>query len=143
MYLSVGNVMDIVLAVFFLLVVVRGWYMGLAFQVARLVVLVLAGIISHILANVVGVPLLSGLFFIITFVVFLQAAKFVKIVDWIPVIGTLDKAGGAVAGFFFAFLVCYLLFHFLYMAIPQEVWNNWDLTKAEVAKTYLLQVFLR
>ena len=143
MDLSIENILDLVLAALFLCMIARGWYMGLAFQVARLVVLAVSGILSHIMANVAGIPLLSGLFFFITFVLFLQVVKIVKIVDWIPVIGTLDKAGGAAAGFFFAFLACYFLFHFLNMAVPQEIWNDWGLTQAAVNRTYLLQAFLR
>jgi len=143
MNLSTGNIIDLVLAAFFLCMMARGWYMGLAFQAARLAVLAIAGILSYIMANVAGIPLLSGLFFFITFVLFLQVVKIVKIVDWIPVVGTLDKAGGAMAGFFFAFLACYFLFRFLHMAVPQQTWNDWGLTQAAVGRTYLLQAFLR
>ena len=110
MDLSTENIIDLVLAAFFLCMIARGWYMGLVF---------------------------------ITFVLFLQVVKIVKIVDWIPVVGTLDRAGGAVAGFFFAFLACFFLFRFLYMAVPQEVWDGWGLTQAAVGRTYLLQAFLR
>lgn len=117
--------------------------MGLAFQAARLMVLAAAGVSSYIMANVVGIPLLSGLFFFIAFVLFLQVVKIVKIVDRIPVIGTLDRAGGAIAGFIFAFLACYLLFGFLHMAVPRDVWNGWGLTQDVVDRTYLLQAFLR
>ncbi len=143
MELSTENIIDLIMAAFFLCMIARGWFMGLAFQAARLAALAGAGIISFIMANVVGIPLLSGLFFFITFVLFLQVVKVVKIVDQIPLIGTLDKAGGALAGFFFAFLACYFLFHFLSMAVPQEVWNQWGLTRASVGKSYLLQAFLR
>lgn len=143
MDLSTENIIDLVLAAFFLCMIARGWYMGLVFQAARLAALAAAGIFSYVMANVAGIPLLSGLFFFITFVLFLQVVKIVKIVDWIPVVGTLDRAGGAVAGFFFAFLACFFLFRFLHMAVPQEVWDGWGLSQAAVGRTYLLQAFLR
>ena len=91
MDLSTENIIDLVLAAFFLCMIARGWYMGLVFQAARLVALAAAGIFSYVMANVAGIPLLSGLFFFITFVLFLQVVKIVKIVDWIPVVGTLDR----------------------------------------------------
>lgn len=143
MSLTVVNLMDIVLAVFFLFMAARGFRMGLAFQAARLAVLIAAGVVSLILVNITGIPLLFGLFFLIAFVIFLQVVKVVKIVDCIPVIGALDRAGGALAGFLFAFLVSYFLFHFLHEGIPQAVWREWGITKATVNQSYLLQAFWR
>lgn len=143
MYLSVGNIADIVLAIFFIIEILQGRNMGLALQAARLVVLFVSLVAAQVLSGIVGIPMSAGVFFVIAFAVFWKIAKIVKIVDWIPVVGTLDKFGGAVAGFCTAFLVCYFLFFFLGTVIPQRVWNGWGLTQEVVDKTYLLQAFLR
>lgn len=143
MYLSVGNIADIVLAIFFIVETLQGRNMGLALQAARLVVLFVSLIVSQILSGIVGIPVSAGFFFVIVFAVCWKIAKLVKIVDWIPVVGTLDKLGGAIAGFFTAFLICYFLFFLLGTVIPQQVWDKWGLTKEVVDKTYLLQAFLR
>lgn len=143
MYLSVGSIADIVLAIFFIVETLQGRNMGLALQAARLVVLFASLIAAQILSGIVGIPVTAGFFFVIVFAIFWKVAKLVKIVDWIPVVGTLDKFGGAVAGFCTAFLICYFLFFFLGTVIPQQVWDGWGLTKEVVDKTYLLQAFLR
>lgn len=141
MYLTVGNILDIILAVFFLLAVIRGWYIGLVMRVAHLAVVIVSVAVAYALAHMIGVMPLFGIFFIIAVVILNQVVKVVKLVEWIPVVGTLNKAGGAVLGFVLAFVVCYILFHFLFETIPQEVWEQWGLTKEVIAKTYLLQAF--
>lgn len=141
MYLTVGNILDIILAVFFLLAVIRGWYIGLAMRVAHLAVVIASVVVAYVLAHMLGVMPLFGMFFIIAVVILNQVAKVVKVVEWIPVVGTLNKAGGAILGFVLAFVVCYVLFRFLFETIPQEIWNQWGLTEEVIAKTYLLQAF--
>lgn len=143
MYLSVGNIADIVLAIFFIIEILHGRQLGLALQAARLVVLLASLLASQILSGIVGIPMSTGFFFVIAFTIFWKVAKLVKIVDWIPVVGTLDRLGGAVVGFCMAFLICYTLFQILGTIVPQKVWNEWGLTKEVVDKTYLLQAFLR
>lgn len=141
--LTIGNICDIVLAVFFLVLIIRGYCAGLVLQVAHLAVLFASVVVSKVLANMVGIPPLSGVFFIVALVVFWQVAKLIKIVDLIPIVGTLDKLCGALAGFLIAFLICYFLLGFLDDLISQKMWNEWGLTKKMVKETYLLQAFLR
>jgi len=143
MYLTVGSIADIALAIFFIIEILQGRNMGLALQAARLAVLFASLLVSQILSGMVGIPMSAVFFFVIVFAVFWKIAKLIKIVDWIPVVGTMDRIGGAIAGFCTAFLICYFLFHFLGAVIPQRVWNEWGLTKEVVDKTYLLQAFLR
>ncbi len=143
MYLSVGIIFDLILMALFLFAVMRGWHMGFAYQAARLAALAASGIVAYALAAAVGIPFLAGLFFIIAMALFLQVMRLVKIVDKIPVLGALDRAGGAVAGFFAAFVIFCVFFYILDIAVPEEVWNGWGLTRAEVDGTYLLKVFLK
>ena len=141
--LTVGNIWEIVLAVFFLVLIIRGYCTGLVLQVAHLAVLFASVVVSKVLANMVGIPPLSVVFFVVALVVFWQVAKLIKIVDLIPIVGTLDKLCGALAGFCIAYLICYFLLGFLDDVIAQRVWNDWGLTKKMVKETYLLQLFLR
>lgn len=141
--LTVGNIWDIVLAVFFLIFIIRGYCAGLVLQVAHLAVLFASVVVAKVLANMVGIPPLSVLFFVVALVVFWQVAKLVKIVDLIPLVGTMDKLCGALAGFCIAFLICYFVLGFLDDVIAQKMWNEWGLTKKMVKETYLLKAFLR
>lgn len=143
MYVTVGSVLDILLAVLFLVALVRGWLIGLALTAAHLAVVVASVFAAWLLSGIVGIPMLSGVFFAIAFAVFWQVAKLVKLVDLIPVIGKLDRLGGAVAGFLIVFVVCCVVFAFLDKVIPGKIWDSWGLTKEAVEKTYILQAFLR
>ena len=142
MVLTVGNVIDIILAVFFLLAVVRGWHIGLAMRIAHLAVFLVSGGIAYFLAHMTGSISLYGVFFVIAIAVLGKAVKVVRIVDWIPVVGTVNKAGGALVSFVIASLVCYILFGFLFYMSPQEVWEQWGLTQEVIDGTYLLRSFL-
>lgn len=143
MIVTQGTVIDIVLAVCFLLAVVRGWYVGLALKAAHLAAFLAAVICSHILAKMIGIPLLSGVLFIVLLFAFYHLVKVVDVVNWIPIVGTLNRLGGAVLGFMTAFLWCYVIFTFLEAALPKDVWVQWGLTKDVIANTYILQAFLK
>jgi hypothetical protein len=142
MILTVGNVCDIVLAVFFLLEIVRGWYVGLAMRVAHIAVVIASAVLAYAAARAIGRMPLYGVFFVICVVALNQLAKVVRLVDWIPVIGTINKAGGAVLGFVLAFVVCTILFGFACAVIPAEWWRQWGLTQEVIDNTYLLQAFM-
>lgn len=142
MYLTAANIIDIVLAVFFLLAVVRGWYTGLAMQAAHLAVLLASIAIAYILSHMLGIIPLFGVFFIIAMAILNQAVKAVKIVSWIPVVGTINKAGGAAVGFLIAFFACFLLLRFLFGTVPQELWQRMGLWQEAIDRTYLLKAFI-
>lgn len=140
--LTAGNIWDIVLAVFFLLCIIRGYCSGLVLQAAHLAVVFLSVAAAKVLSNMAGVPFLSGVFFVIALFVFWQVVKLVKIVDFIPLVGTLDKLCGALAGFLIAFLLCFFLIGFLGDVISQKMWNEWGLSQKAIKETYLLRIFL-
>lgn len=143
MEMTQGMILDIIIAVYFLLAFVRGWYVGLALKAAHLAALVAAGILSRIFAGAIGILPLSGVLFLVLFFVFYHLAKVVDIVNWIPVVGMLNRISGAVLGLAAAFLWCCIIFAFLGLVIPQHMWAQWGLTKKVVSDTYLLQVFLQ
>lgn len=142
MYLRDGNIIDIVLAVVFLLIVIRGWHIGLVMCAAQLAVFIASGIIASVLVRMTGIIPLYGVFFLISAAVLGKAVQVLKIVDWIPVVGFLNRAGGAFIGFITAFLIFHILFGFLFRVVPQEFWEQCGLTQEVIAKTHLLKAFL-
>lgn len=141
--LTAGNIWDIALAIFFLVCIIRGYCTGLVLQAAHLAVVFVSVVVAGLLSSAVGIPLLSGVFFIPALFVFWQVVKIVKIVDFIPFVGTLDKLCGALAGFAIAFLLCFFLIGFLYDVISGDIWNEWGLTPKNIKETYFLQIFLK
>lgn len=140
--LSIGNVIDIILLAAFFLALVRGWYVGLAMRVAHFVVLIASVFIAYTLVRVVDMAVLFPVFFLISVVVLNQLAKVVKIVEWIPVVGTVNKIGGALLGLLISVVVCYVFLQFFVTLCPEDLWKQFGLTKEVIEKTYLLKVFL-
>jgi len=142
MYLRDGNIIDIVLAILFLLIVIRGWHVGLVMCVAHIAVLIASAMIASVFVKMTGIIPLYGIVFIIAAAVLGKAVQVLKVVEWIPLIGIVNKAGGAFAGFIGAFLVFYILFGFLFRVVPQEMWERWGLTQEVIDKTYLFKAFI-
>lgn len=65
-----------------------------------------------------------------------------KLVDHIPVVGKINKLGGAVVGFLWVFLLCLLLGNVFFTYIPKELRYNMGFTKEEIKETVLLNVFV-
>ena len=59
----------------------------------------------------------------------------------IPVIGKINKAGGAIVGFLITFIILYVVGNALFTLLPQTMLDGWGFTKEAIAKTYLLQIF--
>ena len=74
--------------------------------------------------------------------IFRKLIKVLKIVDHIPVIGFLNKAGGAVAGFLVDFIIIYVICSFLFTIVPAAVWTEIGLTGAVIKNTILLSIFV-
>ena len=174
MQYSLGNVIDIILALLFLIAVFRGWRIGLALKVGHLVSLIAAGIVAGVVAGAmkfgvyeqfirpyleeragseaasgmsvlgesISYYLLFGIIFAVALLVFRQLTSILKLVDKIPVIGTLNKAGGAVIGFLVQFLFLYILGRILFGIFPMQLWEERGLTKEIINQTYLLQAFV-
>lgn len=142
MFFRDGNIIDLVLAVIFLLIVIRGWHIGLVMCAAQLAVFIASGVIASVLVKTTGIIPLYGVFFLIAAAALGKAVQVLKIVDWIPVVGFLNRAGGAFIGFITAFFVFHILLGFLFQAVPQEFWERWGLTQEVIDRTYLLKAFL-
>ena len=168
--MDIGTIIDIVLACIFCVSLVSGWHQGLVMKVASLIVVgvsyILAGILSKTISpyiadeiskniskdtgilkngvtNVTEAFLYTVIFMIVFFVVryiFRKLIKVLKIVDHIPVIGFLNKAGGAVAGFLVD-LIIYVICSFLFTIVPAAAWTEIGLTGAVIKNTILLSVF--
>lgn len=170
--MEIGTIIDIVLAVIFLVSLVSGWHQGLVMKAASLIVVfasyVLAGILSKLISPYVAQMISKNIspdigivknsvtditeaflytiifmivFFIVRFI-FRKLIKVLKIVDHIPVIGFVNKAGGAVAGFLVDFTIIYVVCSFLFTIVPAEAWAEIGLTKSVIKHTILLSVFV-
>lgn len=142
MYLRYENIIDIVLAVLFLLIVIRGWHVGLVMCIAHIAVLIASAVIASAFVKTTGIIPLYGVFFIAAAAVLGKVVQVLKVVEWIPLVGIVNKAGGAFAGFIGAFLVFHILFGFLFRTVPQELWEQWGLTQEIIDKTYLFKAFI-
>lgn len=80
--------------------------------------------------------------FLLLEAVLLHVVNLLKLVDHIPVVGKLNKLGGAVAGFFWMFLICLLLGNVFFSYVPKEVQKEMGFTKKAIKETILLNVFV-
>ncbi len=80
-------------------------------------------------------------FAILQFILF-RLAGGLKTVDKIPVVGGLDKLGGAVLGFCWIFFLCLLLGNVFFTYVPKELRRDMGLGNKVVKKTVLLSVFV-
>lgn len=79
--------------------------------------------------------------FIISFIILRHAANIFKITSHLPVIGKLDRIGGAIAGFLVDFIIIYIVCNIFFGMMPQELLDNIGLTKKAVEGSVLLQAF--
>ncbi len=170
--MEIGTIIDIVLACIFCVSLVSGWHQGLVMKVASLIVAgvsyILAGILSKTISpyaaseiaknvsknagilkngvvNVTEAFLYTVIFMIVFFViryVFRKLIKVLKIVDHIPLIGFLNRVGGAIAGFLVDFIIIYVICSFLFTIVPASAWTEIGLTRAVIKNTILLSVFV-
>lgn len=146
MKFDIANVIDIVLAVLFLVAICRGWRIGLVVKAGHLAALVgasiLAGAVTNLLKTTVSGYLLFGVVFVVALVVLYRMVGVLKLVDYIPVVGTLNKLGGAVIGFVVEFIFFFILGRILFGLIPMDSWAQIGLTGEMIEKSYLLQAFV-
>ena len=86
--------------------------------------------------------LIMAVSFFVILIILYQLIKVLHIVDYIPVIGKVNKLGGAVAGFLLEFLFLFMICAILSGVVPQTVLDQWGLTKDVISHTYLLQAFM-
>lgn len=86
------------------------------------------------------------IFMIVLFIallVFHLLIQLLKIVDRIPVVGTLNKFGGALLGLVTEFIIIYIICAVLFVLIPQKTLNKAGLTTEVIRETTLLEFFAK
>lgn len=79
--------------------------------------------------------------FVLEFVL-LRLINGFRLLDDIPVVGKLNKLGGAVVGFLWVFLLCLLVGNVFFTYIPKELQHKMGFTEKAVQETVLLNVFV-
>lgn len=95
-------------------------------------------------------PAAEGIAYSIVFFVVFAVLQFVllhsirafKLVDHIPVLGTMNKLAGGILGFFWVFILCMLLGNVFFTYVPVEIRTQWGLTDQKVQQTVLLSAFV-
>lgn len=104
-----------------------------------------AGIAGEALLEIAQGIAYSVVFFVVfallEFILF-RVVHALKLIDHVPVLGRLNRLGGAVLGFFWVFLLCLLLGNVFFTYVPKELQHQWGFTKTEVQNTVLLNVFV-
>jgi len=93
-------------------------------------------------AENIAYHLLFGVIFVVALIVLRHIVGVLKLVDYIPVVGTLNKFGGAVIGFVAEFIFFFILGRILFGLIPMESWVQMGLTGEMIEGSYLLQAFV-
>lgn len=93
-------------------------------------------------AEGVAYSILFFIAFIVLEFVLLHLANSLKLIDHIPVVGKLNKIGGAVVGFFWVFLLLLLFGNVFFTFMPVEMQRSMGFTKKAIKQTVLFQVFV-
>ena len=98
-----------------------------------------------VLASYVGLG--REIVFVVAFIVLSIICRYLvqvlRLVDKLPVVGTLDKFGGAVVGFVVAFIVLYFVINLFFDIVPQSTLDGMGWTKEAVQKTMFIKGFLK
>lgn len=81
--------------------------------------------------------------FIVLSIICRYLVQVLRLVDKLPVVGTLDKFGGAVVGFVVAFIVLYFVINLFFDIVPQSTLDGMGWTKEAVQKTMFIKGFLK
>ena len=95
------------------------------------------------LADQIAYDLVFTVVFFIALLIFNHLVHILKIVDRIPVVGTLNKFGGALIGFVTEFILVYIICAVFFTFAPQSALDSIGLTQAVIRETSLLQFFIR
>ena len=170
--MEISTIIDIVIAVLFLVAVLNGWCQGLIMKVASLMVVIIsyvfAGVLSKIISPYIAkflskqispdvwivknslktvseafsYSVVFAIMFFLIGLVLRRLIKILKIVDYIPVIGFVNRLGGAVVGFLVTFIMIYIIVSILFTILPQAELNSIGLTQKAIDNTVLLSVFV-
>lgn len=93
-------------------------------------------------ADGIAYSLVFCIAFFILELILLRLINGFKLVDHIPVVGKINKLGGAVIGFLWVFLLCLLLCNIFFTYIPKELQHSMGFTEEAIRETILLNVFV-
>lgn len=141
---------DIVIAGILIIAAVSGYLTGLITKVARFLATIISCVAAYLVVQVVMesykkqimYPIVFLVVFIVIYIILHQAIKLLKLVDKIPVIGTVDRIGGAVVGILLYTLLMYILFSAFFKIVPASILKSWGYTKHAINKSLLLKYFV-
>lgn len=93
-------------------------------------------------ADSVAYYLISTICFILVIVLLYQLIKVLHIVDYVPVVGKINKAGGAIVGFLVEFMFFYIICTVVFNVLPQDTLQQWGLSESVISHTFILQAFV-
>lgn len=135
--------LDILTAIILLVAVLSGLATGLVVKLGQIVAVIGSYVIAAVLASYVGLG--REIVFVVAFIVLSIICRYLvqvlRLVDKLPVVGTLDKFGGAVVGFVVAFIVLYFVINLFFDIVPQSTLDGMGWTKEAVQKTCSLKAF--
>ena len=133
--------LDILTAIILLVAVLSGLATGLVVKLGQIVAVIGSYVIAAVLASYVGLG--REIVFVVAFIVLSIICRYLvqvlRLVDKLPVVGTLDKFGGAVVGF----VVLYFVINLFFDIVPQSTLDGMGWTKEAVQKTMFIKGFLK
>ena len=136
--------LDILTAIILLVAVLSGLATGLVVKLGQIVAVIGSYVIAAVLASYVGLG--REIVFVVAFIVLSIICRYLvqvlRLVDKLPVVGTLDKFGGAVVGFV-VFIVLYFVINLFFDIVPQSTLDGMGWTKEAVQKTMFIKGFLK
>lgn len=137
--------LDILVIIILGVAIISGLTAGLVLKVGQVAAVIAAYVLANLFASQAGMA--KEIVFIIAFAVLSMVFRYVvlilKLVDKIPVIGTLDKIGGAILSFVVAFIVVYFAVNLLFHGVPQSILDSWGWTTEAVRKTMFISALLQ
>lgn len=94
------------------------------------------------MAEQLAYTLIFALVFLILGILFSRLIVLLKLVDRIPVVGQVNRLGGAVVGFFGVFLLLFLMGQLFFGLVPSQILLDWGFTKKALEDTILLHSFV-
>lgn len=135
---------DILVAIILLVAIVNGLTTGLILKIGQIVAVIASYLLASLVAAQVGLG--HELVFVIAFAVLSVVFHFLviglRLIDKIPVVGNVDRIGGAVVSFVVAFTVLYFFVNCFFHTIPQSTLDSWGWTKEAQHKTMFISGLL-
>ncbi len=93
-------------------------------------------------AEGIAYSILFFVLFVILEIILMRCVNLLKLVDHIPVVGKVNKIGGAIVGFIWIFLILLLVSFVVGEVIPHSILKSWGITKKALDQSVFLGSFL-